>query len=201
MTSAFTFRDWDEAYREVPPWDVGRPQPAFETLVHDGEIQSGRVLDAGCGTGENALMLAKNGCDVAGIDLVEHAIGIARSKSAKRHIPALFMAGNALDLDQFFDERSFDTVIDSGLFHALSDEERTVYARQVVWVLKPGGSFFMLCFSDKEPGDWGPRRISRREIEETFGWLFRINYIKESFFLSRTHNGRPQAYLLSATKA
>lgn len=122
------FRDWDEAYREVPPWDVGRPQPAFEALVRDGEIRPGRVLDVGCGTGENALMLARNGCDVTGIDIVEHAIEIARSKSAKRHIEARFVVGNALDLDQRFGEGTFDTVIDSGLFHALSDEDRPVYA-------------------------------------------------------------------------
>jgi 2-polyprenyl-3-methyl-5-hydroxy-6-metoxy-1,4-benzoquinol methylase len=194
------FREWDEAYEGVPPWDIGRPQPAFEALVGDGEIRPGRVLDAGCGTGENALMLARAGCAVTGIDLARDAIGIARKKAAERHIHADFVAGNVLDLDQHFGEGTFDTVIDSGLFHALSDEERPVYARQLSWVLRPGGQFFMLCFSDREPGEWGPRRISRREIEDTFCRLFRINYIKESCFISRTRNGRPHAYLLSATK-
>lgn len=59
----------------------------------------------------------------------------------------------------------------------------------------------MLCFSDKEPGEWGPRRISREEIGQTFAGLFRINYIKESFFLSRAGTGKPHAYLLSAVRA
>ena len=194
------FRDWEEAYRGVPPWDIGRPQPAIEALVHDREILPGKVLDVGCGTGENALLLARHGSEVTGIDLVEEAVKAARAKAAERHVAASFAVGNALDLDQLFGEGSFDTVIDSGLFHALSDEERPVYARQVGWALRPGGGYFALCFSDKEPGDWGPRRISRRELEETFGSLFRINYIKETHFLSHAPNGRPQAYLLSATK-
>ena len=194
------FRDWEEAYRGVPPWDVGRPQPAFEALVHDGEIRPGKVLDVGCGTGENALMLARHGCQVTGIDLVEEAIKTARAKAAERHIDALFLVGNALDLDQYFSEGAFDAVIDSGLFHALSDEERPVYARQVRWALRPGGSYFMLCFSDKEPGDYGPRRISRHEIEQTFNGLFRIDYIKDSFFLSHAGDRHPQAYLLSASR-
>lgn len=193
--------DWNEAYRGHPPWDIGRPQPAFEALARDGEIGPGRVLDAGCGTGENALLLARHGCDVTGIDLAGDAVVIARSKAAELHIEARFIAGNALDLDQHFGEGAFDDAIDSGLFHALSDEERPVYARQISWVLRPGGGFFMLCFSDREPGEWGPRRVSRREIEETFSPFFRINYVRDSCFLSLGGNGWPKAYLLSATKA
>jgi SAM-dependent methyltransferase len=194
------FRDWEEAYRDVPPWDIGRPQPAFEALVRDGELRPGKVLDAGCGTGENALMFARNGCDVTGIDLVKHAIEIARSKAEKRHIDARFIVGNALDLDQIFGEGTFDAVIDSGLFHALSDEERPLYARQICWPLKPGGGYFMLCYSDREPGEWGPRRVSRREIEQTFSGFFHINYTRDMYFLSRAGDGRSKAYLLSARK-
>jgi ubiquinone/menaquinone biosynthesis C-methylase UbiE len=199
MTEHMIIRDWEEAYRDSPPWDIGRPQPAFEALVTDGEIRPGRILDAGCGTGENALMMARAGSDVTGIDLAEDAIMIARKKAAERHIDASFIVGDVLRLDRHFGEGTFDTVTDSGLFHTLSDEERPAYARQVSRVLKPGGQYYMLCFSDRQPGDWGPRRISRQEIGETFGRLFRVNYIKESFFLSRAATGKPQAYLLSAT--
>jgi hypothetical protein len=40
-------------------------------------------------------------------------------------------------------------------------------------VLRPGGRLFLLCFSDAEPGDQGPRRVSRPEIDEAFadGWV------------------------------
>ena len=197
------YRDWDEAYLTRPPWDVGVPQPAFVALVKDGEIRPGRALDAGCGTGENAIMLARSGCTVAGIDVSPRAIGeaVTKAKAAGPHVHIDFMVGNALELDRYFGPGSFDTAIDSGLFHALADEERPVYARQVHRVLRPGGGYFMLCFSDQQPGEWGPRRVSRGEIERTFAPLFRINYIRDSHFLSNTRDRHPKAYLLSAARA
>jgi ubiquinone/menaquinone biosynthesis C-methylase UbiE len=193
--------DWDEAYRNTPPWDTGRPQPVFEALVKGGEIRPGRVLDAGCGTGENALMLAKNGCRVTGIDLVPRAIDVARSKAAERHLGADFIVGNALELDRYFDAGTFDTAIDSGLFHVLSDEERPAYIQQICRVLGQGGRYFMLCFSDKEPGTEGPRRVSKREIEAAFSPHFLIKYIRDTAFDSRLSGKGKNAYLLSATKA
>src|SRR5712691_12380499 len=75
---------WEDAYKTVPPWDVGRPQPAFVELVKAGELNSGSVLDVGCGTGENALYLAGNGFSVTGVDLTSRAIAAARAKAAER---------------------------------------------------------------------------------------------------------------------
>ena len=73
-------------YEGSPPWDIGRPQPAFVRLFQDGEIKHGHILDVGCGTGENALFLAENGCDVSGVDIAHRAIGIAKQKAAKRNL-------------------------------------------------------------------------------------------------------------------
>lgn len=192
---------WEEAYKGTPPWDVGHPQPVFEALVKDGEIKPGKALDIGCGRGENAIMLAINGCDVTGIDLVEDAISDAKAKAAERHVEVNFIVGDVLRMDQLFEEAEFDIVIDSGLFHAMTDEERPVFARQVYRVLKPVGKYFMMCFSDKEPEGNGPRRISKAEIEHTFTPLFKIIYIKDSAFESRFGPGRREAYLLSAVRS
>jgi len=76
------------------------PQHAFEALVEDREIKPGRVLDIGCGRGENAIMLAMNGCDVTGIDLAEIAISDAKAKAAERHVNVNFVVGDVLRLDQ-----------------------------------------------------------------------------------------------------
>jgi ubiquinone/menaquinone biosynthesis C-methylase UbiE len=193
--------DWDEAYHNTPPWDTGRPQPAFVALADNGEIRPGRMLDVGCGTGENALLLARNGGRVTGIDLVPKAVELARSKAADRRLDADFIVGNVLELDRYFDAGTFDTAIDSGLFHVMSDEERPAYARQIHRVLGPGGQYFMLCFSDKEPGAEGPRRVSKREIAAAFSPLFHINYIRDAGFESLLSDDNKKAYLLSATKA
>jgi cyclopropane fatty-acyl-phospholipid synthase-like methyltransferase len=193
---------WDEVYKGTPPWDIGHPQPAFQALIQSGEIKPGRALDIGCGRGENAIMLAISGCDVTGIDLAKDAIYDAKVKAKERHVKVNFAVGNVLHMDQLFLEGEFDTVIDSGLFHVMSDEERPVFARQVHRVLKDGGQYFMLCFSDKEPGEYElPRRVSKAEIDSTFSPLFNIIYIKDVTFDSLLSPGSRKAYLLSATKS
>lgn len=59
-------RGFDAAYDGTPAWEIGRPQPALAELFEEGVIQ-GRVLDAGCGTGEHALLAAARGLPAVGI--------------------------------------------------------------------------------------------------------------------------------------
>jgi len=75
-----TTPSWDWAYGEggQAPWDIGRPQPAFLRLADDG-LLAGRVLDAGCGTGEHTLLAASSGADTLGVDLSPLAIERARA--------------------------------------------------------------------------------------------------------------------------
>jgi len=191
---------WDEAYKGTPPWDVGHPQSAFEGLIKSGDINPDRALDIGCGRGENAIMLAMNGCDVTGIDLARNAISDAKAKAIERHVKVNFVVGDVLQMDRLFRKGEFDIVIDSGLFHTMTDEERPVFSRQVHRVLREGGKYFMLCFSDKEPEGYGPRRVSKAEIETTFTPLFSIIYIKDATFDSRHGSDSIKAYLLSAVR-
>src|SRR2546427_210179 len=101
-------RDWDEAYAGHPPWDIGRPQPVFVGLAQEG-LLGGRLLDAGCGTGEHTLLAARSGADALGIDGAARAIEIARAKAAERGVDARFAVGNALRLEEL--NQDFDTVI------------------------------------------------------------------------------------------
>jgi ubiquinone/menaquinone biosynthesis C-methylase UbiE len=191
---------WEDVYEGRPPWDIGRPQPAFVKLFQDGEIKRGHILDVGCGTGENALYLAENGCDVTGVDIAHRAIGIAKEKAAKRNVKVDFFVCDVLTLGSCFLEGAFDIVIDSGLFHTLADEERPIFLEQVYRLLKSEGAYFMMCFSDKEPGEWGPRRVSKEEIVGALEPLFHINYIRDAAFESLTRRGGSKAYLVSANK-
>src|SRR5262249_42209161 len=56
---------FNDMYTGTPPWDIGRPQPAFQRLADEGALR-GRVLDAGCGTGEHTLMAAALALDALG---------------------------------------------------------------------------------------------------------------------------------------
>src|SRR5512143_3833112 len=109
ITCAMDF--FNSAYQGTPPWDIGRPQKEFVSLVRTGEI-TGSVLDIGCGTGEHALFFAEEGHDVWGIDSTPLAIQKAREKAAGRKLRVQFLVLNALELTKL--NRKFDTVTDSG---------------------------------------------------------------------------------------
>lgn len=166
---------FDAMYAEgLPPWEIGRPQPEFVALASSGRI-SGSVLDSGCGTGENALMLAARGLQVVGVDISPMAISRARQKAVERELDVRFEVHDVLDLPSLdFVARGgkFRSILDSGVFHVFDDASRAKYVRSLGAALEPGGRLFMLVFSDQEPGDWGPRRITQAEIREAFkdGW-------------------------------
>src|SRR5438046_8137718 len=190
---------WADAYRTTPPWDIGRPQPPFAGLVQAGELTGNTVLDVGCGTGENAFYPAQNGFSVVGVDLPTRAIVAAKAKAEERKLKIDFRLANALSLG--FQSGRFDNAIDSGLFHTFTDNDRISFAREIARVLKSNGRYFMLCFSDKEPTNWGgPRRITKEEIETTFSPLFNINYIKDAYLATRLHNNGGRGYLTSVTR-
>jgi SAM-dependent methyltransferase len=158
---------FETAYAGQAPWDIGRPQQPF---LDAADRITGSVLDAGCGTGDTALYFAGRGHQVTGIDFLDEPIRRARRKAAERGVPATFLVQDALTLADW-DER-FDSVIDSGLFHVFSDEDRRRYVEGLAAVLRPGGRLFLLCFSDEEPGTQGPRRVSKQELHDAFagGW-------------------------------
>ena len=186
---------FESSYHGTPPWDIGRPQPAIVRLAETGQI-SGSVLDLGCGTGENILFLAARGFVAVGIDGAPTAIKKARAKATARGLSVRFEIADALDLSL---PETFDTAIDSGLFHVFSDEERPRFRASLARVVRPGGTYFLMCFSEREPGDWGPRRVTQAEIRSLFRDRWRINAIEPSAFA--INGGEAQAWLASITRA
>lgn len=158
---------FESIYAGKPPWEIGKPQRAFAEIA---DQVTGAVLDVGCGTGENALFFAERGHPVLGIDFLEHPVEEARRKAKRRGLHAEFDRRDALTLTEL--NRQFDSVIDSGLFHVFSDEDRVRYVAGLASVTKPGGRLFLLCFSNEEPGTQGPRRVSEQELRDAFaeGW-------------------------------
>jgi cyclopropane fatty-acyl-phospholipid synthase-like methyltransferase len=172
---------WDASYTasQPAPWDIGRPQPAFVRLAERG-LLSGRLLDAGCGTGEQTLLAASHGADAIGIDVSVHAIERARGKAAERDLNARFEVADALRLGDL--GLMFDVVIDSGVFHVFDDKDRVRYVASLASVLRDGGYCHLLCFSDQQPGTLGPRRVRQDELRAAFGDGWRIVSIEAAAF-------------------
>jgi SAM-dependent methyltransferase len=168
MTAVPDRSTFESAYAGQAPWDIGRPQQAFLDVA---DWIAGSVLDAGCGTGDNALFFASRGHKVTGIGFLEDPIQRAKRKAAERGVSATFLVRDALALHDL--PEVFASVIDSGPFHVFSDEDRRRYVEGLASVLKPGGRLSLLWFSDQEPGTQGPRRVSKQELHDAFaqGWV------------------------------
>lgn len=191
-SDASSFRD---AYDEGAPWDIGRPQGAIVRAAESGVIQ-GDVLDLGCGKGDNALFLSQAGHYVWGVDIVEDAVETARRRAAERSIDARFFTLDAFELDRL--DRRFDTVVDSGLFHVFDPDQRDAYVDRISSVLHTGGRLVLLCFSDLEPGDWGPHRVSENELRATFARGWTLDTIQPSRFELADPAGSAHAWLCVA---
>ncbi|MBI3286941.1 MAG: class I SAM-dependent methyltransferase [Chloroflexi bacterium] len=169
---------WEQAYRFGDiPWDSPKPDPTLVRAVRRGWLKpAGRALEIGSGTGTNALYLAQNGFRVVGIDVSPTAVRRAREKARAVGAACQFRVADVL---RWRPSERFDVIFERGVFHSLEDEKRPIYAHSVRTLLKPGGRTLMLCFSDKEPGWGGPRRISRREIREIFAPCLRLLWIRD----------------------
>jgi SAM-dependent methyltransferase len=163
---------WDDSYRDgTAPWDIGRPQAAFQRLADEGRWR-GTVLDAGCGSGEHTLLAASLGLPALGVDVAETALAMALEKWKERGGPAEFAAADALHLERL--GRTFDTVLDCGLFHTFDGEEQRAYVASLAAVTEPGAALFVLCFREGAPETEGPHPVTEAELRAAFapeaGW-------------------------------
>lgn len=193
---------FESLYAGQPRWETGRPQQAILAVA---DRITGAVLDAGCGTGENALFIAGRGQPVTGIDFLAEPVRLAEQKAVERGLTATFRVMDALALKDL--SEGFDSAIDSGLFHVFGDDDRRRYVEGLAAVLRPGGRLFLLCFSDAEPGDRGPRRVSRQEIEDAFAQGWAVESVEASRYEVRPdptdgsyRDGGPRAWFVVARR-
>lgn len=192
-------RDFDAAYRQGDaPWEIGRPQGELQRVAEAGRVV-GSVLDVGCGTGELALWLAARGHAVFGVDGSETAVARAREKAVARGLAAAaqFHVWDALQLRRL--RKTFDTVIDSGLFHVFADPQRREYAHSLAEVTASGSDLFILCWSDEEPPGPGPRRVAEHEIRDAFRSIFAVMDVTPALF-ERAGLPPAKAWLAHLTK-
>jgi SAM-dependent methyltransferase len=121
-------------------------------------------------------MAAAAGCESVGIDIAPSAVRLAQAKASERGISARFVVGDARDLGVLGEQ--FDVILDCGLFHVFDDEDRAPFVASLASATRPGGEYFMLCFSENEPPGWGPRRVTQAEIRDAFADGWRVEAIE-----------------------
>jgi ubiquinone/menaquinone biosynthesis C-methylase UbiE len=152
------------------------------------------VLDAGCGTGENAIHIASLGLSVLGVDVAQTALDIARGKADDRGVKVQFASADALQLERL--GQKFETVLDCGLFHSFDDAERPGYVASLRSVTEHDGTLYVLCFSDAGP-ETGPHPVSEEELRAAFdpssGWT--VVTIEPDRVQTRFHDNGAPAWL------
>jgi SAM-dependent methyltransferase len=191
MPDAPDHRGFDEMYVGVPPWDIGRAQPEVVRIADAGGF-AGTVIDVGCGSGENALEVSARGFVVVGVDASPRALEKARAKAVERDLSTEFVLADALSLGSL--GRTFRTALDCGVFHVFEDVERPVYVASLASVLETGGVLHLLCFSDRQPGTMGPRRVSEQELRDSFADGWRVVEIVATTFVANLPGGEAQAW-------
>jgi len=116
-------------------------------------------------------------------------------KSHARRLPVVFLAADALDPGAV--GRTFDTLIDCGCFHTLTDEDRPRYAASMRVLSAPESGMHIMCFSEGEPAGWGPRRVTQAELQATFADDWQTDSVVAVQFETRLGQGGAQAWLAS----
>jgi len=199
--------EMDRIYREWPlgkiPWNIETPPDALVELIENGKVKPCKTIDFGCGAGNYAIYLASIGFDVTGIDISPTAIEVARENAKKKEIKGNFLAADVLgDLEEV--KETFDFAYDWELLHHIFPEKREKYVKNVYRLLNPGGKYFSVCFSEKDPqfggsGKYRETRLgtvlyfsSEEELRDLFGPYFHVEELRTMGI-----RGRPTPHIVN----
>jgi 2-polyprenyl-3-methyl-5-hydroxy-6-metoxy-1,4-benzoquinol methylase len=177
------FPSWDERYQqqavETMPWFYPELDDDLKQALDEFKVHEGRALDLGTGPGTQAIQLARRGFDVTATDISAEAIRLAREKAEAQE---LMIAWQQDDILSSRLTGPFDLIFDRGCFHVLPAERRSEYVATIARLLKPDGSFFLKCFSHRQPGTQGPNRFTPAQIQAIFSRQFTVRSITDTVY-------------------
>jgi SAM-dependent methyltransferase len=184
-------------------WVTGRPQPAVLTAIERGWFREGPLFDAGCGTGENAIAIAKAhpSLRILAMDAVPEAVDAAAVAGREAGV-ADRISFEVADLRTEGPPSEYACVLDAGVLHVFSDVDRPRYLQVVHDVLQPGGAAIFIVFSTEEIRPGGPRRLDREELLSSIEAAgFRVDSIEKARYETLGHEGGARSWLVRAFRA
>ncbi|MGC3969617.1 MAG: class I SAM-dependent methyltransferase [Pirellulales bacterium] len=156
--------DWQQSYEQgTTPWDSGLVDPALKAVIESKAVSPCKTLEVGCGTGTNAVYLAKAGFEVTAADFAPLAIEKARRKAAEAGAAIEFQVADLAELK--VPPASVEFLFDRGCYHCLRREGRlSDYQKAVKQLMRPGGRLLVLCGSTDSPHEFGPPKVSAAEV-------------------------------------
>ena len=191
-TNYITNADWDEAYRQgTPPWDSGVPHPELARVLDEYHLQPQTVLEIGCGTGADAILLARRRFEVTAVDCSPIAVERARSRAEQEDVLIRFVLSDVFEFAR--SSGQFDFVFDAGLYHAVRQTNLEQYLDMLWRVTRPGSHYFCLAGAPSNLVDEGPPQVTADEIHNELGRLFEFVHLRrtqlDNPFRNKTYPG------------
>ncbi len=181
------------------PWDIGRPDKNLREILDSLATRHDNVLEIGCGTGDNAILMAERGHRVTATEIAPGALELARSKARSRDVHVNFLLLDIMEQD--IPGLPFDLVFDRGCFHHFDTfKTRKRFASRVYHHLKREGLWLSLIGNaDEQSKANGPPRLSATDIVTAVEPFFEILLLKSSYFDSN-RKPPPKCWILVAQK-
>jgi methyl halide transferase len=169
--------DWDTAYRQgTPPWDAGCPHAELARVLDEYHLRPQTVLEIGCGSGADAVALAKRRFEVTAVDCSPIAIERARLRAERQDALLRFVLDDIFDFARSAGQ--FDLVYDAGVYHVIRQVKLDAYL-DVLWrVTRPGSYYLCLAGAPSELVDEGPPQVTEDEIHSELCRLFEIVHLR-----------------------
>ncbi|HET6869448.1 MAG TPA: class I SAM-dependent methyltransferase [Solirubrobacteraceae bacterium] len=153
------------------PWDTGQVPRELSALIEGpGALPTGRALDIGCGTGTQAVYMARSGWEVTAVDAVPRPLSQARARADAAGVNVDWILADAARLHKLGLTGGFTLIFDRGCFHGLDDSQRGAYAAGVDGLAAPGATLLMLAFAPSRIPT-SPPGVEQSELIARFaGW-------------------------------
>src|SRR3989304_4959061 len=175
--------DWDMMYREGPPsWETGTPSGELIRILDEAVVPPGTALEVGCGTGADAVYLARRGFEVTAVDCSPLALERARIRARLEGAAVCFVLGDVFEFVETAEP--FDFVYDAGFYHFIRQADLTRYVDLLWRTTRPGSYYLALAGSTGEAAEGGPPQVSQEEIRSGLGRLFEFIHLRHFRFES-----------------